>query len=54
VRHAATPATCESVWLWVAQADIDDGKTPGRTTADARRMADLEQENRYLLRADEI
>jgi transposase len=44
----------ESVRLWVAQADIDDGKTPGTTTGDARRIADLEQENRELRRANEI
>jgi transposase len=44
----------EPVRSWVAQADIDDGKAPGTTTADARRIADLEQENRELRRANEI
>jgi transposase len=44
----------ESVRLWVRQADIDDGHTPGVTTADAVRMAQLEQENRELRRANEI
>jgi transposase len=44
----------ESVRLWVSQADIDDGKALGTTTADSRRIADLEQENRELRRANEI
>src|SRR5665811_1734207 len=44
----------ESVRLWVAQVDIDEGKAPGTTTVDARRMADLEQENRELRLANEI
>jgi transposase len=44
----------ESVRSWVARADIDEGKTPGTSTVDARRIADLEQENRELRRANEI
>ena len=44
----------ESVRSWVAQADIDDGRSPGVTTAEARRIAELEQENRELKRANEI
>jgi transposase-like protein len=44
----------ESVRSWVRQADIDDGYTPGVSTADARRIRDLEQENRELKRANEI
>ena len=44
----------ESVRSWVRQADIDDGHTPGVTTAEARRLAELEQENRELKRANEI
>jgi transposase len=44
----------ESVRSWVSQADVDDGKAPGTTTVDARRIADLEQENRELRRANEI
>ena len=44
----------ESVRSWVAQADIDDGLAPGVSTADARRIAELEQENRELKRANEI
>jgi transposase len=44
----------ESVRQWVKQADIDDGQAPGVTTAEARRIKDLEQENRELRRANEI
>ena len=60
----AEAAECRRVWTFTAaswfnpaahaQADVDDGKTPGTTTADARRIADLEQENRELRRANEI
>jgi transposase-like protein len=44
----------ESVRSWVRQADIDDGYTPGVSTTDARRIRELEQENRELKRANEI
>ena len=44
----------ESVRQWVKQADIDEGHTPGVTTAEARRIRELEQENRELKRANEI
>lgn len=44
----------ESVRAWVRQADIDDGHTPGVSTAEARRIKELEQENRELQRANEI
>jgi transposase len=44
----------ESVRSWVRQADIDDGMTPGVTTAEAERIKRLEQENRELRRANEI
>ncbi len=44
----------ESVRSWVRQADIDDGYTPGVSTSDARRIRELEQENRELKRAKEI
>ena len=39
---------------WVKQADIDAGKRPGLTSDDAKRIRDLEQENRELKRANEI
>jgi len=44
----------ESLRSWVRQADIDDGEQPGVTTAEARRIKELEQENRELRRANEI
>jgi len=44
----------ESLRGWVRQADIDDGEQPGVTTAEARRIKDLEQEVRELRRANEI
>ncbi|WP_336630043.1 MULTISPECIES: IS3 family transposase [unclassified Microbacterium] len=44
----------ESVRLWVKQADVDDGVAPGVSTADARRVRELEQEVRELRRANEI
>jgi len=44
----------ESVRAWARQADIDDGYTPGVSTAEARRIKELEQENRELKRANEI
>ena len=39
---------------WVKQADIDAGRRAGTTTHDARRIKDLERENRELKRANEI
>ena len=44
----------ESVRSWVKQADVDDGHVAGVTTAEARRMRELEQEVRELRRANEI
>ncbi|WP_460994096.1 IS3 family transposase [Sinomonas soli] len=44
----------ESVRAWVRQADIDDGAAPGVSTAEARRVRELEQEVRELRRANEI
>lgn len=44
----------ESVRTRVKQADIDDGHVAGVSTAEARRVRDLEQEVRELRRANEI
>lgn len=44
----------ESVRSWVRQADIDDGHTPGVSSAESQRIKDLEQENRELKRANVI
>jgi transposase len=38
----------------VKQADIDAGTTPGTTTGEQARIAELEQENRELKRANAI
>jgi transposase len=44
----------ESVRSWVKQTDVDDGVRAGMTTSEARRLKELEQENRELRRANEI
>ena len=44
----------ESLRNWVKQAEIDGGKRPGVTTAEPRRINELERENRELKRANEI
>ena len=44
----------ESVRKWVAQAEVDEGRRPGLSTEDRRRIAELERENRELRRANEI
>ena len=44
----------ETLRNWVIQAEIDEGDRPGTTTDEARRIAELERENRELRRANEI
>ena len=44
----------EALRGWVRQAEIDGGTRPGTTSEDARRIAELERENRELRRANEI
>jgi transposase len=44
----------ETLRNWVRQAEIDGGVRPGTTTDDAKRLAELERENRELKRANEI
>jgi len=39
---------------WCRQADIDDGMTPGVTTAESEELKRLRQENAELRRANEI
>ncbi|KJK12721.1 transposase [Terrabacter sp. 28] len=39
---------------WVAQAEVDEGHRPGVSTAEARRIAELEREVKELRRANEI
>jgi len=44
----------ESLRNWVKQANVDNGKRPGVTTQQQRRIAELEREVRELRRANEI
>jgi transposase len=44
----------ESLRGWVNQAEIDQGRRAGTSTADAERIAALEKENRELRRANDI
>ncbi|MEV1000045.1 transposase [Nonomuraea sp. NPDC050202] len=44
----------EALRGWVRQAEVDGGKRPGTSTADAQRIAELEREVRELRRANEI
>jgi len=44
----------ESVRSWVRRADIDEGFTPGVTSAETARIKALEQEVRELRRANSI
>ncbi len=44
----------EALRNWVRQADIDGGRRPGTSSADAQRIKELERENRELRRSNEI
>jgi transposase len=44
----------ESLRTWVRQSDIDEGVEPGLTSGEARRIKELEQENRELRRANDL
>ena len=44
----------ETLRNWVTQAEIDGGDRPGPITDEARRVVELERENRGLRRANEI
>lgn len=44
----------ESLRNWVNQAEVDSGRRPGTSSADAQRIAELERENRELRRANDI
>ena len=44
----------ETLRNWVNQAEVDEGRRPGVTTHDQRRIAELEREVRELRRANEI
>ncbi len=44
----------ETLRGWVAQAEVDSGSRPGTSSAESKRMADLERENRELRRSNAI
>ena len=44
----------ETLRNWVRRAEVDGGQRAGTSTADARRIAELEREVRELRRANEI
>jgi transposase-like protein len=46
--------TAETLRGWVRQAERDEGRRPGLTTAEQERLKALERENRELKRANEI
>ncbi len=60
IRPAAWSAIAATVSLhrgqraWVRRAEVDGGRRPGVTTAEAERVKELEREVRELRRANEI
>ena len=46
--------TSETMRRWVRQAEVDGGARPGVSTEEAKRIRELERENRELRRANEI
>ncbi len=46
--------TAETLRKWVRQAERDHGQRAGLTTAERKRLAELERETRELKRANEI
>jgi transposase len=44
----------ESLRGWVRRAEIDSGKRPGTSSADAQRITELEREVKELRRANDI
>jgi transposase len=44
----------QTLLSWVQRHEVDAGRRDGVTTADAKRMKDLERENKELRRANEI
>ena len=56
IQRVADQIGCgvESLRTWVKQADFDEGVEPGLTTVEAKRIKELEQENRELRRANDL
>lgn len=44
----------ESLRTWVKQTDVDEGVEPGVTTVEAKRIRELDQENREPRRASDL
>jgi transposase len=56
IQRVADQIGCgvESLRIWVKRADVDDGVEPGVTSAEQKRIRELEQENRELRRANDL
>ena len=56
IRSIASKIGCtaETLRKWVRQAERDEGRRPGLTTDEKKRLKELERENRELRRANEI
>ena len=56
IRSIASKIGCTSETLrkWVRQTERDEGRRPGLTTDEKKRLKELERENRELRRANEI
>ena len=56
IQRVADQIGCgvESLRTWVKQADIDEGVEPGATSAERRRIKELEQRVRELERANDL
>jgi len=56
IRSIASKIGCtgETLRKWVRQTERDEGRRPGLTTDEKKRLKELERENRELKRANEI
>ena len=56
IRSVASKIGCtpESLRRWVRRAEVDQGKRPGVSSAEAQRVKELEREVKELRRANEI
>ena len=56
IRSIASKIGCtgETLRKWVRQTERDEGRRPGLTSDEKKRLKELERENRELRRANEI
>jgi len=56
IRSIASKIGCtgETLRKWVRQTERDEGRRPGLTTDEKKRLKELERENRELKKANEI